>query len=287
VSLSVVVASLRTRDLAAQTVASLLPQCLARQAELVVAWRGSDDRDSDPVFAGCVVVPCPSEATLPMLRGAGLAAAKGDRVLLTEDNCVARPDWVERLAAGLDEGVDVAGGTMGNAHPDRSVDTAAYLAEYGFFGPLLRAPGGGASPFVTGANVAYSRAVVSQAAEWALEGAWEGTIHHRLLALGTRFALVPDAVVEQNLRYRFGEFCRDRFGHGRTYASGRRAEWGLGKRLVMACATPILPFLLTWRAWQHAGRSDPGGFLRALPLTLSFLGAWGMGEAAGYIFGES
>jgi hypothetical protein len=55
--------------------------------------------------------------------------------------------------------------------------------------------------------------------------------------------------------------------------------------MVMAAATPLLPALMSWRAWRHAGRCDPGGFLRALPFTLAYFGAWAAGEAAGYLRG--
>ena len=175
---------------------------------------------------------------------------------------------------------------MGNAHPDRPIDAGAYFAEYGYFGPLRNAPGGGASPFVTGANVAYSRAVAGDAAAWASAGDWEGVIHHRLAARGARFSLVSDATVDQNLHYRFGPFCVDRFEHAYGYAKVRSGGWGTGKRLVMACATPLLPPLMTWRAWQNAGRSNWGGFLKALPFTLAFFTAWATGEAAGYLRGQ-
>ena len=176
---------------------------------------------------------------------------------------------------------------MGNAHAERAVDAGAYFAEYGFFGLARSAPGGGESPFVTGANVAYGPSVVADAAAWALDGEWEGVIHHRLAQRGARFGLVNDAVVEQNLHYRLGEFCRDRFEHAYNYAKARRVGWGVAKRLTMAGATALLPPLLTWRAWRNAGRSDPGGFMKALPHTLTFFTAWAAGEAAAYLRGQA
>lgn len=282
--ISVVVASCRSAALANATITSLRRECEELGAELILARRTlPEEMTSSEVFPDCIVIPCPAEATIPQLRGAGLAAATGERVLLTEDNCVARPDWVRRLAEGFDAGADVVGGTMGNAHANRAIDAAAYLAEYGHFGPMRQAPGVGASPMLTGANVAYHRRVCADAAVWALAGDWEGVIHHRLAARGARFSLIPDAVVEQNLHYQFGAFCADRYQHALEYARVRRKGWGIGKRLAMAGATPLLPALLTWRAWRNAGRSNPGGFMKALPCTVGFLSAWAMGEAAGYL----
>ncbi|MES2125012.1 MAG: hypothetical protein V4503_10045 [Gemmatimonadota bacterium] len=284
--LSVVLASCRESAIVAEAIAALLPQCHEAGAELIVA-RSVPNGPADPegLFAGCRLVHCLATATIPEIRGAGLTGATGDFVLLTEDNCVPRANWVDRLFSGFDSGAEIVGGTMGNAHPDRAVDTAAYLAEYGFFGEARTAPGTGASPMVTGANVGYRRSVMHEAAAWASAGDWEGVIHHRLVAQGARVLLVRDAVVDQNLHYQVGSFCRDRFSHGFEYASVRSAEWGVSRRLTMTCATVLLPLLLTWRAWQNAARASSTTFVRALPCTLVFFTAWAVGEAAGYLRG--
>lgn len=224
---------------------------------------------------------------MPHIRGAGLAAATGDLVLLTEDNCRPRENWVERLRSGFVDGVEVVGGTMGNAHPDSMVDSGAYYAEYGYFGTARQSPGQGASPFVTGANVGYAGAAAIEAAAGALAGEWEGEIHHRLAARGAQFVLVPDAIVELNARTTIREFCRDRFQHARDYARIRRRGWSMPKRFAMAVLAPALACVLTWRAWRYAGRTTPGVFARSLPITLLFLSAWAAGEAAAYLGDES
>lgn len=283
-TLSVVVASCRGPALLSQTVESLLSQCREVDAELIVARRMTGPAGaSEPTLEGCVVVDCAADATIPELRGAGLATATGDRVLVTEDNCVARPGWVHRLNQGFDAGADVVGGAIDNAHPRRPVDAAAYFVEYGFFGPSQTEIGASASPFVSGANVGYRSPWIRDAAAWALAGEWEGVIHHRLLAQGARFLRVDGAVVAQNLHYRVVDFGRDRFEHGREYGFTRRRAWGWGKRLIMAGATALLPPLMAWRAWRGAGRGARINFLKALPLTLGFATAWAVGEAAGYL----
>jgi hypothetical protein len=285
--LSVVVASFRPSALAAQTIAALRTQSARAGAELIIARTSGGGSDALPadVLQGCRVVAAPPGATLPMVRGAGLGAATGDRVLLTEDNCRPHPDWVARLDAGFATGADVVGGTMGNAHPERSVDVAAYLSEYGFFGPARPAPPVGPPLQLTGANVGYRGEARTAAATLASAGAWEGEIHEHLARGGSRFALVREAVVDQNLHYAFGEFCRDRFAHGRTYASVRRQSWGRFHRCAAAIGSIALPGLLTARAWRHAGRLDAGAFWRAFPCTIAFFTAWSAGEATGYLNG--
>lgn len=280
---SVVIASIRSLALVSESVARARPQCEAMGAELIVARLATPQPESEAAFAGCRVVRCPPGSTLPMVRGAGLAAAVGDWVFLGEDNCIPHPQWLERMVAATESGAVVVGGTMDNAHPASPVDAASFYAEYGFFGRARTTPGDGASPFVTGANVGYHRSVVGDAAAWALEGEWEGVIHHRLANRGAQIGLARDAVMAQNTRTDLRQFCVDRFGHGRTYASVRCLGWNTGRRLIAAAATPLLPVILTRRAWQHAGRLEPANFVSALPYTLAFFSAWAVGEAAGYL----
>ena len=281
---SVVIASFRAAEVVAEVVGRLRSQCIEAGAELIVARSApSGSPDPEAIFEGCTIVHCRPGESLPAIRGAGLAAATGDFVLLTEDNCVPRAKWIPQMLTGFSTGAAIVGGTMGNAHPVSAVDTAAFLAEYGFFGESRTEPGGGASPMVSGANVGYSRAVVGDAAAWATAGGWEGTIHHRLVLAGARVVLVRNAVVDQHLRFDIVPYCRDRFEHGVNYASNRSDSWGIGARLAMAAATVALPPLQIWRAWRHAGRLDPAGFARALPLTLLFFAAWAIGETQGYL----
>lgn len=283
--ISVVIASCREPRLLAESIAALLPQCRLLGAELVIARGGELD---DPPFPDeCRVVRCSAKATIPELRGAGLAEATGEWVALTEDNCVATADWLVELSAGFTGEATVVGGTMGNAHPTSPIDSGAAFAEYGFFGPDQGAVTPGAAPLVTGANVAYRRSVVAEVAAWALAGDWEDVIHGRLAAQGAVFRVMRRATVLQNLHYRLADFCVDRYQHGRDYARVRSRQLAPATRAVHAAATPLLPPLLASRVWRSAGRGAPRSFLRALPFTLAFLSAWAIGEAVGYLVPRS
>lgn len=259
----------------------LLPQCRRAQAELIVARPAADaTTEPEPAFEGGRLVRCRPAATIPEVRGTALAAATGDWVLLTEDNCLAHPDWVAALSAACSAAVDVTGGLMVNAQDARAIDAAAGFAEYGHYGPLQPA---GTVPALACANVAYHRRVLAEVAAGSLAGEWENEIHARLARQGARFLLVTDAVVEPSLQHRLGAFCRNRYRHGRGYASARSDHLAAITRLLLACATPLLPVALTWRIWRRAGRAAPRDFVRALPFTLTFLAAWSAGEAAGYV----
>jgi hypothetical protein len=181
--------------------------------------------------------------------------------------------------------VQVLGGSMGNAKRDRPTDCGAFFSEYGFFGAHRSHTAAGAPPLVTGANVAYHRSVVAEVAAWARNGSWENVIHDRLHATGHRFRLVPAARIRQNQSYRLAAFCRDRFEHGRDYAATRARGLPLWRRAALAAGTPLLPALLTARIARIADPEERQEFRRALPATLTFLAAWSIGEAAGYIGG--
>lgn len=287
-TVSVVVASFREAALLEACLASLRPQCAARDAELIVA-RACNPQELDEWqrrYAATRFVHCPEGAGIPRLRATGMSAATGDIVALTEDHCVAAPDWLERLLAAQGRSdTDVVGGSMDNARRDRSVDWAAYFSEYGFF-----AENGGSvgeQPLLTGANVAYSRKVVDQIAAEAGAGEWENVLHARLLEQGRALAFVPEAAIYQNKRYGFRAFCRDRFEHGRDYARRRLSLEPGHRRWLYLFGSAALPFVLTLRVARVIGAGQRLAFLRALPLTFTFLGAWSFGEAVGYLRGPA
>jgi len=284
---SVVVASFRGLDLLAECLRSLRPQCDALGAELVLARPlAGAEVGLAAVAQGCRVVAAPAGAAVPELRGAGLAQAQGEWVALTEDHCVAEPDWLEALLAARAPGVAILGGSMGNARRERGTDCGAFFAEYGFFG-ATGAPRPGSAPLITGANAAYHRSVVPQIADWASRGSWENVIHDRLHAAGQGFKLVPRARVRQNLTYHLAAFCRDRYEHGRAYGATRASGMPAWKRVALLAVTPVLPFVLAARVLRTVAPEERRYLPRGLATMLVFLSAWTLGEAAGYARGAA
>jgi hypothetical protein len=229
------------------------------------------------------LVPTPHD-DIPRLRGAGMAAAREDWIAVTEDHCVADPRWVEVLLGQTDGASQVVGGGVGNARPG-ALNWAAYFSEYGFFSSA-RPPADGYT-LVTGANVMYGPDVSERVARWAAEGAWEDVIHGRLASEGVRFRFVPGARVSQNDTYGLAAFCRDRYEHGLDYARVRLRENPGTSRALRLATIPLLPFVLTARVARAAAGENPSAFAKALPFTFTFLGAWSLGEAAGYWRGGS
>lgn len=290
--ISVAVASFRDRPVLDACLGSLVAQCAREGVPLVVA-RADDARSIDALAAAypsVTFVRVPQGSDLPRIRGAALGSATGALVALTEDHCVADPDWVGRLRAHAGGSEDVIGGSMDNAQRARALDWGAFFAEYGFFSAeSARAVAAGSAILITGANVAYSRRVLGDVVSWMCDGAWENVVHDRLRERGAVMVFEPAARVGQNLRYDFGAFVGDRYRHGHDYARVRLAEAPGSNRIVRAAATVLLPPLLTLRVARTAigSRSRALAFARALPFTLAFFAGWAAGEAVGYLRGPT
>ena len=285
-TVSVVVASCREVWLLEACLRSLLPQCRAHGAELIVARAGTSSQTDVLArqFPTVQFVRAGLQESIPRLRALGMAEATGDIVALTEDHCIASEDWLPQLVRGHTKDRDVVGGAMDNAQRERAIDWAAFFAEYGFF-----SPGGNrsAQSLITGANVAYSRRVVEEVIEWARQGEWENVAHDRLREQGSTMHFLRSAAVFQNKNYGFLSFCRDRFEHGRGYARRRLVDNGGRRRWLYLPGSVILPFFLTFRVARAVARDQRLAFLRALPLTFAFLAAWSAGEGWGYALGPA
>jgi hypothetical protein len=293
-SVSVVIASPREPALAHACLRSVLPQAqalgapviLARAGDAAAVAAGLGERDRDvPETVTIVPVDAPPGASLPEIRGAGLAAARTPYAALIEDHCVAAPGWLEALcASAAATSAAFVGGRMGNAQTAGAVDWAAYFAEYGFFMGTARA---GGTPLATGANVLYGPRALPLAAGWARDGLWEDVIHARLAAAGCDLTVTPAAVMLQNQRYAVGAFCLDRYRHGLAYARVRLREQQGAGRWMRALTAPLLPVLLASRLRANVRPDERAAFRRALPLTLMFLSAWSAGEMMGYVRGRA
>jgi glycosyltransferase involved in cell wall biosynthesis len=287
-TVSVVIASNRDKTLLHACIGSLLGQCQRLNAELLVARAGTtgDVAALAKSYPSVRFIAAPADAPIPQLRAIGMSQASGDVVALTEDHCIADDKWVESLTNSVNADADVVGGGMDNAKRTRSIDWAAYFAEYGFFSSDRPESANGA-PLLTGANIAYKRHVIADVVGWAQQGEWENVAHTRLVARGSMLRFARTTAMYQNQSYSLAAFCTDRYTHGRDYARKRLAEEPGARRWLMFAASPLLPALLTWRVARASARNRVGTFLRALPATMVFLTAWSVGEAVGYLKGPA
>lgn len=281
---SVVVASRQSAEQLAACLDALAPQCQALDADLVVSRDPAAGAlgDLPDRFPAMRTVLGPPGASIPVLRGLGLAAAAaGDPVALTEDHLVPAPDWLNRLLAAFRPGISCVGGAIENDARGRLTDWAAYFADYGFYSAARPDPAD--PPLLTDANVAYRRDVVPEVATWCQAGAWENVVHDRLVAEGHGVAFARAARVRHRHRYRFGAFLRNRFEHGRDYARSRLVEQPGLSRAGRALSAPLLVPILFLRIARSSWREAPVAFAGSSPMLLALLAGWAAGEAAGYL----
>jgi len=274
-AVSVVVVALTGAPALDRCLAALGPQCAAVDGELIVAAPADVLRDQ-PDRARQVIVP----GGWSLVRAAGVAAARGEVVVLTEDHCTPAPDWLAQLLGAHAQGVDVAGGPI---RPSRGSPWmwAVYLQEYGRFAGTSLAPGR-----FSDCNVSYRRGVLE-----ACRGAWWPSYHQHAvdeatLASRRSWAWVPEAVVTDERALGFVAALGERARLGREYGAARALTTSITRATVRL---PLAPLSMTARAlattWQHG--LDLRRTFGALPFAFLMALGWSWGEFRGAVHGAA
>ena len=220
---------------------------------------------------------------IPELRAAGVFASTSPVVALIEDHCLVTPAWGERQLAGHVEGHEVVGGPIRNVATERIRDWAAFFCEYS---DVMEPMPAGRVDGLPGMNVSYGPKAREAIDDLLREGRWENWLHPRLEDSGFELWCEPEAVVEHDKDFGFGEFFSQRYHYSRSYAGMRNPELGK-KRALYALGTVILPPLLYWRIASDVveRKQHRKELALATPLIAAYLTVWAFGEAVGYIFG--
>ena len=110
--LTVVVVAWTGREPLRLCLRSLLSQVHPEEDEIIVARNFADD-DGRPVHAEFSTVTdfrFARDMTVPKLRAAGFAAAKGNVIAFLEDHCVCVPGWRDAIMSAHELSVDAVGG---------------------------------------------------------------------------------------------------------------------------------------------------------------------------------
>ena len=217
-------------------------------------------------------------------RAAALAAATGEIIAILEDRGLPRPDWARTVVQLHAEPWAVIGGAI-EAAPFGLIAWALYVCDFSRYALPFAA---GPAAWVSDVNVSYKRhALEATRAVW-VERFHEPAVHWELLRQGEVLFLTPELVVD-HLRTSsslLGSLV-ERFHWGQLFGYIRATELGIGKRLLLALAWPLVPPVLLGRhARVHARRGEIGRFVVATPVILGFLTAWALGEAIGTLTGR-
>jgi hypothetical protein len=222
--------------------------------------------------------------TIPQLRALAIRQARGELIGVTEDHCMAPPGWLGAMVRAHAAGHAIVGGPIENAATGRLIDWAVFFCEYSAFEPPLEA-GPGAVP---GNNTTYARALLPIIDDLLDLGVWEEEFNSRLAAHGYATYLDPSAAMMHKKSFGAAEFVAQRYYYARSYAGMRLRDGVLLQRLMYAgfAATLLAPLLIqriVWNVWTK--RRHRRELILSLPLLMTFVAAWALGEVVGYLTG--
>jgi len=287
--MSVVIASHNSAPVIEDCLLALQADAAGRDVEIIVADSSTDGTATaiSKRFPDVTVLRFSEALTIPQLRGAGIAAARGEIVAILDPYCIVCKGWVSeivRVHAQRPEPA-VGGAVALESEGEQSlVGWATYFSEYAGFVPPVRE---GPSAELTGNNIAYKRRVLGQSETLARTGFWKTFVNRQILAAGQALWTAPSLVVTLHKSIPFGEFLRSRYHHGRCFAAMRVAGGQRSTRWLRVLTTPGVPFVVLWRQMQSVWpkRRHRVKFVMALPLLFVFHLGWAWGELWGYLRG--
>jgi len=292
--LSVIVAAYGARPTIVESIAALRDQRTAARYEIVLVESSGDgaaEVAAEVVAAKSVgaapplrVVRCDERRYAGHARNLGIAVARGRLFAFTDADCVAAPDWVERVVVAHEQGPAVIGGAVEVANPGSLAGWGYYFAEFHQW-----RPGGASRPIdeVPGCCLSLTREAFTRWGPF-LEGTYSSdtAFQWRMGRDGARPHFDPSIRVAHRNPERLVGSLGHGVLHGRQFARVRAARQSLGRaRLALhAASAPLLPPLLFARVVLGFARNRTYArrFALAWPATFLQLAAWSCGELLGY-----
>src|SRR5258708_16159424 len=171
--LSIVIASLNGRPYIDACLAALARQQGNIQAEVLVAECVGPEVVSfiKSNYPDVKVIAFAERKSVPQLRAAGILAARGEIIAITEDHCIPADNWYTALVtAHTEESNPAIGRAVDNAATERNIHWAVYLCEYiNFISPVPH----GVVHDLPGPNVSYKREALDSMRDMLEDGYWE------------------------------------------------------------------------------------------------------------------
>ncbi len=246
----------------------------------------ADAESLGAIFPGLRFAVVPGRQSFAALRTAGVKAARGRIVAITEDQCIPPERWCANVVAAHAAPRGAVGGPVDKQQPDKIINWAIYLRELGtYMPPVAEGPTDG----LTDCNVSYRRETLDEIASvWTAEF-HEPEVHAALRERGKTLWLSPAMLTYQQREIIPGPAIRERYEFGRLYGGLRVAHLSGLRRLLMIAATPLLPAMMVWRVLHGVIRKERylGACLLALPYLILFAAVWSWGELVGYVTGRT
>jgi len=136
--ISVIIPSFNSEHTISRCLDSLERQTYAGNFEIIMV-DSSYDKTPEIVaskYPAVKVIHLDKSADPGMARNIGIGKARGDLIAFIDADCVAVPDWLERMAAAHESSYDIVGGIVRNSPESNNlVGCAGYMAEFRDFLP--------------------------------------------------------------------------------------------------------------------------------------------------------
>jgi hypothetical protein len=220
------------------------------------------------------------------LAAAVLRASDADVILLTEDHCVPRNDWVARMLAARAPDRAAVGGRVEAIAGSSASDWAFYFVDfYRYAAPIT----GGPTPRVSVCNVAYERDRLDSVRDTWRTQFQETEVNEALRARFGTLWMEPASEVAMRRSVARRDALYERYAFGRQFACSRIEHAPAAKRWIYAALAPALPAILFFRMLTKASRARHllRPFMRALVPLAGMVLCWSWGEFMGYVTGRA
>ncbi len=287
--MSVIIVSYRSRATIRAVLASLREQTVQGfQTVLVDSSADCSAEELASEYPEIRVIAVAERMYPGQARNLGIRSARGKLVAFVDADCLAEPDWVEQILAAHNDPKNasrmIIGGSVGVANPENEVGWASFFCE---FSPWLRSGQARVLEDVPTCCYSMKREAFDRYGPFAEDGYCSDTIlNWRAKADGQAPLFVPEIHVRHINPGDWRRILAKQGMHGERFGEvrAREQDWGRWRALGYALAAPLLPLVIYFRIASRACReaSYRWRFLRATPLLIMVLGAWGLREAFGY-----
>jgi hypothetical protein len=229
---------------------------------------------------------------LPSLRTEALALARSPIIAYCEDHSFLEPSWGSALLNSFDSDARVLAVAPAfiNPNPDHPISRALFTAHFGPWDKANWPCGEQPIDALPWHNTAYRRAdLIALGAEVAQLLVVECHLQQAVKKLHPDGILIfntTTATHHANASL-LSAACRQALVGGRLFAAERwvRSHWSLGRRLIQAAASPLIPILRLWRSRAMLNQSAQGDLLELWAYAWIIALFHAAGEATGNLFG--
>lgn len=215
----------------------------------------------------------------------GVMFARAPLVVFCEDHCFPEPGWAAALVEAHEGPWAAVAPLMLNNNPARAVSRALMNVEYGIFRDPSQA---GVRDFLPGHNSCYKkRALLDFSHRFTSLHDTEYLLHLEMRQAGWQLFQSAEARTAHTNISLFWPALICCFHAGRCFAAHRAADWTVGKKLVYALGSALLPFVRQQRYRRYLQRSVDGQQApRIMPLTFLLFSANALGQIIGNLAGR-